>query len=362
MPVLRLFNLTLIVFGLASAARAATVNAPGLVEELAQKGFTCSDRQDGSICTISGVQSRKFNYSEPIAILVPKHVQNPSKILLHLHGWRGVCEDKNISAAGMADEFNFLQQMKEAGATNSVMILPMSVGHEGTYDKELVPQFSGFADWVNSEVHPSSDRWILSGHSGAGSPLARAMASHPTFAKKVDSVLLLDAAYGMSGHIGQWQSAVEANPKLKISSVYATDRPHEGSVQLKNGLDSGVVHIARADGKRHCQVPTQDYGPLLRDNLHDSQEQPAPPPRISAPALPQRLPPPPVVVEPAPQAPVAPPKKQLAPAPVNVEAPAPRPAAATQQKAPMATGLGLLIDNDDTPDSPPTTRKAPRAR
>ena len=337
----------------ASWSGAATVdsNTQGLVDDLKKKGFSCASREDGSICTISSVNSRKFSYSEPIAILVPKNVQQPSKILLHLHGFRGVCESNDISAAGMADEFNFLQQMKEAGASNSVMILPMSTGKESTYKSELVPQFSEFTNWVKSEVHPSSDRWIVSGHSGAGSSIVVAMAQNPTFTKKVDSVFLLDAAYGMPGHIDQWQKIADSNPKLKISSVYATNGPQQGSVQLKNGLDSGRVSISRAEGKRHCQVPTKDYGGLLRESLGSEQAPPMP----MAAAAPIRLQP---AIQPLPVSP-KPPQPQVQAPVVTPQAPQVVQQAPQAQPAPIAWptstyGIGVLMDDD--PPSPRTKR------
>ena len=232
-----------------------------LTEKLKSQGFKCVSQDNGDICTISSVNTKAFSYSQPIAILVPKNVRSPDKVLLHIHGFRGICESASASAVDMATNFNFLSQMKEANATNSVMVMPMSTGKETTFNASLVPQFSKFTDWVNAQVQPTSNRWVISGHSGAGSVIAAALSQNPKFSKRVDSVLLMDATYG--NHTGQWSSLVDANPSVRIDSLYRGGTPTQaGSKALKSSLGARI----QSTGERHCGIPGDQYGTMLARN------------------------------------------------------------------------------------------------
>lgn len=244
-------------FGL--SASAADPNL--LTERLKASGFTCSREINGDVCTIPSVNTSSFKYGQPVAILVPKNVRRPQNTLLHLHGFRGVCEDSNASAKFMADEFNFLQQMKDANATNSVMVFPMSTGKEATYQSSLVPQFSKFTAWVNSQLQPTTDHWVVSGHSGAGSVISSALANNPGFAKKVDSVMLLDATYGIPGHMGQWQSIASNNPNMKITSIYRKGTATQSGSDMLAA--KGLARSQTSKSGRHCLVPTTEYASLL---------------------------------------------------------------------------------------------------
>jgi hypothetical protein len=244
-------------FGLSSFAADSFL----LTERLKANGFTCTSETNGDVCTISKINTGGFKYDQPVAILVPKNVRRPQNTLLHLHGFRGVCESADTSAKGMADEFNFLQQMKDANATNSVMVFPMSTGKETTYQASLVPQFSKFTAWVNSQLQPTTDHWTVSGHSGAGSVISSALSSNPSFAKKVDSVMLLDATYGIPGHLSQWQNIAKSNPNMKITSIYRKGTATQSGSDLL--ASRGLARSQASKSSRHCLVPTTEYASLL---------------------------------------------------------------------------------------------------
>lgn len=242
-----------------------------LTEKLQANGFSCASEPNGDICAIAKVNALGFKYDQPIAILVPKNVRRPQKLLLQLHGFRGVCEPEDASPKYMADEFQFLEQMKQAQASNSVMIFPMSTGRETTYLSQLVPRFAKFTNWVNAQIQPTSDHWIVSGHSDAGRVISSALANNPSFTKKVDSVILLDATYGIPTHLSQWKNIVNANQDIQIHSVYIRGSATQpGSKLLKSSLPNKAVLEIPSDANSHCKVPTTDFGKLLEQNVNSS--------------------------------------------------------------------------------------------
>ena len=229
--------------------------------QLQAKGFRCSTEKNGEVCVISAVNNKTFNfrYSQPMAFLVPTGLTQPQNILLHIHGFKGVCEASDASPRDMQREFSLLDQMKNAGATRSVMVFPMSVGKCETFQNELVPRFSVFTRWSESLIHPTSLKWIISGHSGAGSVLSRALVANPTFSQKVDSVFLEDATYGMGYNVTLWNKIVANNPKIAIASV---TRPRTatatGASILLAALDERRVSKSFSSTSiRHCQIPNK---------------------------------------------------------------------------------------------------------
>ena len=227
--------------------------------QLQTRGFRCTSERNGEVCAISSVNNKIFQYSQPVAFFIPSDLIQPQNILLHIHGFKGVCEASDAGSRDMQREFSFLDQMKNAGATQSVMVFPTSVGKCATFQSELVPRFSAFTRWTEGLVHPLSSKWILSGHSGAGSVLSRALVSNPTFAQKVDSVFLEDATYGMNYHVTLWNKIVSANPKMAIASV---TRPKTatavGANLLYASLDErGIRKSFSSTSIRHCQIPNK---------------------------------------------------------------------------------------------------------
>ena len=246
-------------FTLASTAQAAT-----LLQRLATAGFACSTYSNGQICINNTPRATGFTYPQPVVVLVPANVENPTQVLLHLHGFRGICEAADASAATMAEEFNFAGQIQQAGVTNSVLIIPISTGNCDTYTASLIPQFAGFEAWMESLIQPASDTWVVSGHSGAGAILAQIFAQNQTFTAKIKTVILMDALYSMPTYIGDWEKAATFNATMTIYSVYTTpDGTGPGNTQLKESIKN-KVNIAVANPNVHCEVPTE-YGVLLKE-------------------------------------------------------------------------------------------------
>lgn len=260
-----------------------------LVERLKHLGFKCRHQQNGNVCTINRIDekinSSPLDYSQPVAILVPDGVtERPKDMILYLHGFRGVCGvNDQTSPEKMVDQFHFLDQMKEAKATNSVMVFPMSRGKCETYNQELVGQFKQFTNWAELMVDPVDDRWVVAGHSGAGSVLANSLSRNPEFTSRVDGAILLDATYGMGGHNSQWVRASEANNLLKIVSVHTDGETGSGSESLRRAVGDRVVTSRPSRDREHCVVPNQ-FGKMLMEVRGGSRPpSPAFPPTASGP-------------------------------------------------------------------------------
>lgn len=190
------------------------------------QGFTCKSVNSGSLCVMDKTHAPNgFTYSEPIAILIPPGITRPQNILLHLHGWKGVCEDLNAPPTVMERNFNFLTQMKNAGYDHSVLVIPMSRYHCDTYYAELQgqKQFERFTSYISGLLNPINDRWIISGHSGAGTVISTALSRNPAFMKKVDAVMMIDATYGIDRTLPYWDQIVSVNPKVLVHSNYTTN-------------------------------------------------------------------------------------------------------------------------------------------
>lgn len=256
---------------------AAPKTSSPLAEKLShQAGISCIPAASGDICTIKRIQSTdpKLSYSQPVAILIPKGVSHPAELLLHLHGHRGVCESTSATAAQMAKTFDMLPQMKAAGATNSVMIFPVSQGNCTNFERELVPQFPAFTQYITNLVEPEAGNgWVISGHSGAyraiGSILGHESKSNPGFVKKIKSVMLLDATYTQrETWYANFKSAANVNPKMNVQSVYIPGGgTHAGSVGLQSRMPKGQVEIIRSSTPNHCQVPNKHYAGLLKKSI-----------------------------------------------------------------------------------------------
>ena len=239
------------------------VTSASLIEKLKTNGFICKPEVDGTICVVPKVNAPKFQYSQPVAIVIPSGVTNPTTTQLYMHGFKGVCESADSSAEFMVNEFGFLRQLH---GQNSIMVYPMSSGKCANYNQQLVPQFSGFLTWLSKQI-PITKHWVIAGHSGAGRPIGYILAQNPSFTKHVDSAILLDAAYGMPSHIGEWRTAVNTNSNMDITSVYTGGgSTAQGSHLLKSSL-SVPVFAGPASTQRHCLVPTNDYGHLLSKSL-----------------------------------------------------------------------------------------------
>jgi hypothetical protein len=257
------------------ASGAAHALSSPLADKLAQQpGISCRPAPNGDICTLrTGIHSETptLHYSQPIAILIPPNVSHPSDLVLHFHGFRGVCESNSATPAQMANNFEMLSQMKNAGATNSVMILPMSKGKETTFNQELVPQFEAFTSYMTQLTEPvANNHWIISGHSGAFQPIGAILAkASPSFVKRLDSVILLDSTYTQrSGWFQSFERAAAINHKMDVYSTWRAGGGTEaGTRELKTSLPQNHVEIARSSTSSHCHVPNLYLGPALQKTI-----------------------------------------------------------------------------------------------
>lgn len=255
-------------------AEFATSRTNALIERLKAAKFVCMPKAIGQICTARANTVVGFSYPQPITILIPAGVDIPRRVILNLHGFRGVCPATNATPEQIEADWQFTQQMISGGADDSVMLFPMSSGNCTTYGASLVPRFKAFTEWGAKLLASSTNRWIVSGHSGAGAHMANALSANPAFAKNVDSVFLLDATYGMgstdSVYLDRWASVAKANPTIKIFTRYlAGTSTDSGSKNLKTRLPSNV-DSAVSVAKSHCRVPAVEIKNLLPKNYKDA--------------------------------------------------------------------------------------------
>jgi hypothetical protein len=232
------------------------------------KGFTCTPMIDGDMCVVNSVRVSGFNYTQPVAVLIPPGVTTPQNILLHLHGFKGVCEDASAPPLAMEKEFGFLTQMRQAGATDSVMVFPMSRGQCTDYNNQLVGQFAGFTKWASGLLKPATDEWVISGHSGAGMVISAMLSANPKFVRQVSTIMLLDATYGISSRLGQWDRIVAANPGILIAADYTTRAgTSTGFSQLRSHLAAKRIALdfKFAWYDSHCVVPKPSSGTTPSD-------------------------------------------------------------------------------------------------
>lgn len=244
----------------------SNVNA-ALIDDLKKANFTCTAKAAGQICVAPANRATGFSYPQPIAVLVPAGVKQPKKILLYLHGHRGTCPATTATAEQIDADWQLTQQMIGGGAADSVMLFPMSAGACATYGSSLIPRFKVFTEWGAKLLQPSTNRWIIAGHSGAGIHMANALSATPTFTRTTDAVFLLDATYNMltpdSPYLDKWAEAVKHNGNIKIFTRWiAGTSPATGSNNLKSRLPNHV-DTARTTASGHCRVPAVEIRNLL---------------------------------------------------------------------------------------------------
>lgn len=248
------------IFAVLIIARAAHADGP-LVARLKAAGATCRPASGGDACIFNSAP----NYSQPVVFLIPEKLDQPLSLVLYLHGHRGPCGvSEGTPPAAMATRYKLLEQMSAAGMTKMVTVFPMSRGSCTDYDNSLVTAFPDFSDWAAGKARPSTDRWIVAGHSGAGRAMANILSRHKDFSRRTDAAVLLDAAYSMGSYIGRWQVAAGANRRLKIRSVYATSSPQNGSFQLQSTIPGQAKAVRSKVFGDHCNVPMADFGDGLK--------------------------------------------------------------------------------------------------
>lgn len=223
-----------------------------------------SKLNDGIVCignSINDVRSG-FKFSQPVVVLVPHGVVQPSRVLLHFQGYRNVCGDD--TTAQFIDKFGVLELMQYLKQQNAIGIFPRSAGKETTYKNEFVPRFSKFLDWVYFESQTSSMEWIISGHSGAYIPVGSVLAQQDDVRLKIKSVVMLDATYSQnSSYYAQWNEALRTNPKIKVWSIFRANT-RVGTEMLAKKLKSySNLLNAVEDRSPHCGIPKKHLSGII---------------------------------------------------------------------------------------------------
>lgn len=251
--------ISLLFLVLSSVAQADTT----VKQRLLNHGFSCVDQSQGTICTIPKVTALRFQYDQPIAVFVPAALEKPKSLLLHLHGHKGVCEAPDAPPRVMVNNARLLDQLLAAGRTETVAIFPMSRPKNSTYETSLVPSFPRFKTWIHNILKPEKDKWILSGHSAAGKTISQLILKHPSFAKKVESIYLLDATQNMERVGKKWKEALKANPKMHIYSSTLSNDATKGALRLRKILRAKVETMV-SKTQDQCRVPSLELERLLK--------------------------------------------------------------------------------------------------
>jgi hypothetical protein len=164
--------------------------------------------------------------------------------------------------------FDLAEQMQSDSLPDSVLVFPMSSGHDTTYYHDFATTTGPFAEFMNwIETIVGQGQWSLAGHSGAGDVIAKSLNLNPSTITKFDAIELLDAAYGIhhaAGRFGSglalWQTIAERNPSLTLTCI-------------GNGTYSGCQILAERTGFTrvvvtetqviHCEIPKTYFGPWL---------------------------------------------------------------------------------------------------
>lgn len=262
----------LLVLGLRAAASADCDNGYLACRLSRMSGVSCANEPAattvlgiGSALCVIAPKASGFSYSQPIALLIPAGLQKPSRLLLNLHGNRGLCPAVGAAPARIVKDFALMPQLLTQ-APGAAMFFPMSEGATQTYDQELAGRFGEFSKWAEGlSGAPEGARWIVSGHSGAGRALAVIVGAQPA---NVDAALMLDAAYNVQQdkYAPLWKKA--AGGRAKIYNVYTIGAGTSGnSAYLEDLLGKDLFRSRPAKTDDHCRVPSVEYGELLRQSL-----------------------------------------------------------------------------------------------
>ena len=249
-----------------------------VTDALSEAAFSCLAATDtsgapfgGTMCTHKAISSTAFTLDEAIAVYVPSTTGAVVRhIVLYLQGFRGVCGDTGAAPADVMNVFDLAEQMQADSLPDSVLVFPMSGGHDTTYYHDFAAisgPFAEFMNWIETIVGQA--QWSLAGHSGAGDVIARSLNLNPSIITKFGAIELLDAAYNIHHVAGRfrsgteaalWQTIAERNPSLIISCI-------------GNGTYSGCQILAEQAGFTtvaltethvdHCEIPNAYFGPWL---------------------------------------------------------------------------------------------------
>jgi hypothetical protein len=170
-------------------------------DALSQAGFTCvaaTDSSgapfDGTLCTHEAMSTSAFTLDEAVAVYVPSTTSAVVRhIVLYLQGFRGVCGDTGTTPADVMNVFDLAEQMQADSSPDSVLVFPMSGGHDTTYYHDFAATagpFTEFMNWIETIV--GQGQWSLAGHSGAGDVIAKSLNLNPSTITKFDAIELLE--------------------------------------------------------------------------------------------------------------------------------------------------------------------------
>jgi hypothetical protein len=160
--------------------------------------------------------------------------------------------------------FNLAQQTQSNAAAGSVLVFPVSVGDDATYNADFAAgagPFAAFMQWVEGTVG-GSGRWSLAGHSGAGAVIASALTKNPSTIAKFDAIELLDAAYSMGAELPLWRQIARANPTLAVTCV--GNGTYAGCQQLASGAGFLAPVSLKQTSAAHCSIPNDYFGSWLQ--------------------------------------------------------------------------------------------------
>ena len=119
-----------------------------VTDALSEAGFSCLAATDGSgasfgrtICTHEAMSTSAFTLDEAVAVYVPS---TTSAVV-----FRGVCGDTGTTPAEVMNVFDLAEQMQAESSPDSVLVFPMSGGHDTTYYHDFAASAGPFAEFMN---------------------------------------------------------------------------------------------------------------------------------------------------------------------------------------------------------------------
>ena len=146
-----------------------------VTDALSQAGFTCLAASDssgapfgGTMCTHEAMSTSAFTLDEAVAVYVPSTTSVVVRhIVLYLQGFRGVCGDTGTTPADVMNVFDLAEQMQAESPPDSVLVFPMSGGHDTTYYHDFAASAGPFAEFMNwIETVVGQGQWSLAPRGG----------------------------------------------------------------------------------------------------------------------------------------------------------------------------------------------------
>ena len=248
-----------------------------VTDALSEAGFSCLAATDGSgvsfggtMCTHEAMSTSAFTLDEALAVYVPSTTSVIVRhIVLYLQGFRGVCGDTGTTPADVMNVFDLAEQMQAESPPDSVLVFPMSGGHDTTYYHDFAASAGPFAEFINwIETIVGQGQWSLAGHSGAGDVIAKSLNLNPSIITKFAAIELLDAAYihhaagrfRAGPEVALWQTIAERNPSLTLSCI--GNGTYHGCQILAEQAGFTTVTLTETE-VIHCDIPNTYFGPWL---------------------------------------------------------------------------------------------------